>query len=227
MEEFVKSPEWFGTAVIGAIIAACGFVGKLIIDLFQSILEKRQRNRAKLIELRSLLRASNSAFKIQKRHAKRLTASIKKGHGEYKNVKGYEKVMSSAYKILNERQKELHAIIRGMTMHALYPTNKETLAWLKKDTYFKAQRNEFASKLSHLEAHLILWIAKYKARIPDDLTRALIYMADEEAHGVGFPDGLDSLVDNKTGLEWEKKKVDKEMEEKEDEESVEELLKVG
>jgi len=41
--------------------------------------------------------------------------------------------------------------------------------------------------LAQLEAHLVLWVAKYEAWISDQPEHALVFLADEEKHGVGFP----------------------------------------
>jgi len=46
-----------------------------------------------------------------------------------------------------------------------------------------------------LQAHLLLWLAKYEIWIPASPEHALVYLADEKEHGVGFPRGLDELVD--------------------------------
>jgi hypothetical protein len=53
----------------------------------------------------------------------------------------------------------------------------------------------FASELRTLESHLRLWEAKYQEWIPEHPEHALVYLADEEAHGIGFPKNIDTLVD--------------------------------
>jgi hypothetical protein len=113
---------------------------------------------------------------------------------------GYDRMFSKAYSVFTPDEKELHAIIRSLTMYSLRPTNQSLLNWLKSDTYFKAQKpsqgilGELAEKLATLEAHLILWHAKYKAWIPGTPEHALVYLADEEKHGIGFPSGIDDVV---------------------------------
>jgi hypothetical protein len=53
-------------------------------------------------------------------------------------------------------------------MYSLRPTNQSLLNWLKSNTHSKAQKPspgilvELAEKLAALEAHLILWHAKYE-----------------------------------------------------------------
>jgi hypothetical protein len=41
----------------------------------------------------------------------------------------------------------------------------------------------------------LLLVFKYETWIPRNPKHALVYMADEQQHGLGFPDGIDQLVD--------------------------------
>jgi hypothetical protein len=72
--------------------------------------------------------------------------------------------------------------------------------WLKNDRLFKdvnqktAARKELAEQLRTLELHLNLWHAKYEMWIPNEPKHALVYLADEEQHGVGFPSGIEQTV---------------------------------
>jgi hypothetical protein len=87
-----------------------------------------------------------------------------------------------------------------MTINALYPTNLAMMEWLKNDSYFKASRRktgpyrDLAQNLAELDVHLLLWRAKYEAWIPNSPQHALVYMADENAHGVRFPTDLDHII---------------------------------
>jgi len=74
-----------------------------------------------------------------------------------------------------------------------------SVKWIQDDSYFKAQNGEgplgkLAGELAKLELHLILWLAKYEAWIPEFKAHALVYLADEKKHGVGFPSGIDELI---------------------------------
>jgi len=191
--------EWLGSALLGATIAALGYVLKLLIELFQSSQDKKRQRRSSLIELRSLLRASRVGFQIQQDHAKTLVDLIQ-GDENVEELAGYEAKISTAYASLNKEEKELHGLIRSLTINTLRPTNKSILAWLKRDMYFKAQKNEMANQLAILESHLILWLAKYEAWIPQNPEHALIYMADENKHGVGFPKKIDELIEDETNF---------------------------
>lgn len=195
MDTIMQTPEWLGTAVIGAIIAALGYVAKVMIEAIQSYIEKKRILKARLVELQSLLRASQTAFIIQNKHAKMLTEWIRTNHAGVKMSVGYENLIAAAFPVMNKEEKELHAIIRSMTIHALYPVNQAMREWLKADVFFKAQKSHLAVALRILESHLLLWIAKYEAWISTGLDHALIYMADEHKHGLGFPNEVDKLVD--------------------------------
>jgi hypothetical protein len=201
MDTLVRIPEWLGAAVIGAVIAALGYVGKLIIEFCQSIFEAQNTRRARLVELQSLLRSAWVSFAVQNDHAKRLLSMVQEQHVDVvAGEKGYERIFSKAYKVFTPDEKALHAIIRSITIHSLRQTNLSLSNWLKTDMYFKAQKSsqailgDLAEKLAVLEAHLILWHAKYEAWIPDTPEHALVYLADEEAHGIRFPSGIDEVV---------------------------------
>jgi hypothetical protein len=93
--------------------------------------------------------------------------------------------------------------------------------WLRSDDLFRTKvveierKNQLAENLSALEIHLLLWQAKYEYWIPDHPEHALVYMADESEHGLGFPkrrrvkkNGVDVEVD---GLDKDVAEVLKEL----------------
>ena len=203
MNTLLQIPDWLGTALVGATLAALGYVGKLFVELFQAFKERERTKRSKLIELQSLLRATKTAFVIQNSHARKLTNSIETNYsGIAEKYTGYEEKISRAFDSLNTEEKELHAIIRSITINTLYPINTSILEWLRSDNFFKATKSKkpefskLAAELVKLESHLLLWIAKYKAWIPEHNEHALVYMADENEHGLGFPSGIDERVDD-------------------------------
>jgi hypothetical protein len=75
------------------------------------------------------------------------------------------------------------------------------LEWLRSDTHYriplgkKGPDAELAVFLERLEAHLLLWMAKYHAWIEDRPEHALVYLADEQEHGLGFPQGIEEAID--------------------------------
>ena len=111
------------------------------------------------------------------------------------NTKGFGYTFVKYYPEFTNDEKELHAIIKGITVFLLHLTNEALLDWLKSDTYFKAQHHcglevltagpdqsskivslrmlgekrnilaEMAADLAALETHLVIWRAKYKATI--------------------------------------------------------------
>ena len=200
MNSLSAIPEWLGGAAVGAVIAALGYVAKIAMEAISAVRRDRNARRASLVRLQSLLRASRVSFLIQNELAQRLLADIQRNHPDVSTAGGYESAISNAYDKLSRDERELHTVIRGYTTAALRPTNMEILEWVKSDSYFKAQHSraglvgEFAEKLAHLEAHLLLWHAKYEAWIPDQPHHALVYLADEQRHGLGFPPSLDDTV---------------------------------
>jgi hypothetical protein len=74
------------------------------------------------------------------------------------------------------------------------------LDWPQADTDYRNAKGKsgveatLAVLLNQLDAHVLLWLAKYEAWIPDQPHHALVYLDDEEKHGVRFPPGLDATV---------------------------------
>jgi hypothetical protein len=196
-----EGPFWASGAVIGAVIAGLGYVGKQFVDLLLGLWRNHKTQRARLIALRSLLRASNATFLAQQKLAERLYESLAAANPQQAFSDGYERVFAQSFQHFSPEQRELHSVIRGMTEHSMRPLNAAISKWLKRDTTFKVPRRsggpraELASKLIDLEAHLVLWLAKYRAWIPGHDNHALVYLADEEQTGVGFPTGVDQLVE--------------------------------
>jgi hypothetical protein len=211
MTQILQIPEWLGAALAGALIAAVGYVAKLILEWVGAVNERRRVRRARLVALYSLLRAGEVAFLIQEGHRDELTASIQARDPVTVNsliVKGYDHLFARAYPGMTQDEKELHEIIRTITENTIRPINELLLQWVREDDYFKAQawghgpKAELATNLSLLEAHLLLWFAKYKVWIPDQPTHALVYLADEKNHGVGFPKGLQPVVESILKKGW-------------------------
>ncbi len=194
-------PEWFATAAFGAIIAALGYVSKLLIESWQRTKQTRRERFAALVQLESLLRAAKVAFRIQREHRNRLHNWIESDHPEAAIEEGFERQFVAAYPNFSAKEKQLHGIIRGITEHSMKPVNEALSAWLRNDLYFKVQRGRdgkrtvFAQTLADLEAHLLLWHAKYAVWIPNHPVHALVYMVDEERHGLGFPPKTDEIVE--------------------------------
>ncbi len=203
MEDLNSFPEWVGTALIGAVIAALGYVSKLFVDAWISWRHARAARLSRLLSMSSLLHASYTAFRIQKGHAKRLRDMVHNNHPDHRaTCPGFERLFSSLFDQFTPEETELHAIVRSITEHALRPLNQQMSNWLANDIDFRTargaegKRGQLANKLNLLDSHLLLWHAKYEAWIPANRSHALVYMADEEQHGVGFPRGIERLVDD-------------------------------
>ena len=190
-----------GTAVAGAIVAAVGYVGKLLVDLALEFDKSKRDRRSQLVELRSLLRVTKASFFIQRQHAIHLGDMLRQRDPSRAAAGGYERIFASNYHSLTPEEKELHGIIRGITMYALSPTNAKIIEWIQRDTYFRGQQKserqigKLPDYLSDLHTHLLLWVAKYETWIPDKPEHALIYLDDEEKHGIGFPKGIDDQIE--------------------------------
>ena len=207
MDGSIQIPEWLGAAIIGAVIAALGYVAKLVIQWITELRSESRTRRARLVELLSLLKAGQTAFNIQCEQREKLSELIENREtNRVTSYKGYEELFTKAYDTMNDSEKELHSIIQGVTMYTLKPLNDLTLKWLQEDTYFKAVTKikdtkptvnaVLAKQLLALEAHLYLWHAKYNTWIPDKPAHSLVYLADEKRHGVGFPDDIEDDVQN-------------------------------
>jgi hypothetical protein len=214
--EWLKSiPEWLGVAILGAVFAVAGYVGKSTVDWWQEKQKERAATVAQLQTMQSLLSASRAMFDLQQIQLKRLMALLEKSHPkEYRESSGYEEIISRCYATMNEQEKELHGIIRAYTEHSLRKVNQAMSDWLKADTTFKTgnvpsvRHRELADELIALEIHLLLWHAKFESWIPGHLEHALVYMADEKEHGLGFP-GRRESVEN--GIAVERRGVDAEV----------------
>jgi len=195
--------EWISAPLLAAAIAALGFVAKLLID---AGLEWRQSVRvreARLVHLQSLLLASKRVFDLQCEIRDPLCDEFV---AKDPNLDGspYDEILARGFLIADATQKMTHGLIRQYTISAMRPLNESMLDWLAADNYYKlgsrkASLKSLAMALRTLEAHLILWRAKYEFWIPDKPERALVYMADEREHGAGFPTGIEDLVERLTG----------------------------
>ncbi len=217
--DFAQTPEWLATGLLTAALAAFGYVLKQIVEGFiawdREQKHTNETRRTRLIALHSILRASKAVFDTQRTLRNSLAEDIKlaesipsqaeEGYAAaalraQAGADGYEALFSRHYTQLTPEQRELHALIRSYTMHAIRPLNQAALEWLRADTFYKSpadpagQVGKLARQLAQLEAHLILWFAKYETWIPDQPHHALVYLGDEQQHGIGFPVGIERLI---------------------------------
>lgn len=195
-------PDAVVGALVAAGIAALGYVGKLAVQGWQAWRRARAERIARLQHLRSLLRAAQVAFDVQKQQRDRLAKLLDENHPDHGlGGRGYEWLFSGLYEAFTPEERDLHVVIRGYTEHALHPLNKDMLEWLRSDSHYRVASGktgrdaELAAYLERLEAHLLLWMAKYHAWIANRPEHALVYLADEQKHGLGFPHGIEAAVD--------------------------------
>jgi hypothetical protein len=195
-----------GDVVVGilvpALVAALGYVGKQIAESLREWRAVREQRRARLHQLGALLQASQAAFRVQRAQVGRLAQRLAAKHGdELEASVAYERLFSRLYDQFDSDEKDLHRVIRAYTEHGLRPLNEAMLAWLRADIDHRTtdgksgKKLELAKLLNQLDAHLLLWLAKYEAWIPNRPQHALVYLADEEEHGLGFPHGIDDAVE--------------------------------
>lgn len=187
-------------AVFGAFTATAGYFGKMIVEAYVKWSDRQAERRAGLVEMQSFLLASHSVFKTQINLASDLCEEIERADPTLSSL-GYDEILARGFRrnLLSEAQKSQHGLIRAYTEKALLPLNKDMLAWLAKDHFFKNQNDDLGAALRRLEAHLVLWMAKYEFWLPDHPERALVFLADELDHGVGFPKGIEAMVLKRTG----------------------------
>jgi membrane protein required for beta-lactamase induction len=96
-------PDWLAAAVVGAALAALGYVGKLILEWLASIRQASAARRAKLAQLSSLLRATWVAYSIQNDHARRLESMVRQNHPAAPQEEGFERLFATLCPHFNAR----------------------------------------------------------------------------------------------------------------------------
>lgn len=200
-----------GTAdgvLIGAVVAALGYVGKEGVQAVRKWRREREERRVRLNRMQALLWASRTAFVVQCAQRDRLAGRLaSRFRDDLPEEPGYERLFTHLYKRFDAEEQDLHAVIRGYTEHALRPINQAMRAWLENDIDYRTTHGksgveaEFAEQLNQLDAHLLLWLGKYESWIPDRPDHALVYLADEAEHGLGFPAGIEDTLAQMLGRE--------------------------
>ena len=192
--DFQTLPPWQGTAIAGATIAVVGHVWTQLMQWRAKIRESERSRRSRLSELYSAIRAGDAAWAVQCEHRDTLEALIKKRSPELaEQSRGFDHLFKLAYQTMTPEEHALHDMVRAITIHTVRPINRSLLKWLTADTEFRIRpidsspRGDLAGYLQKLEVHLILWEAKYQIWIPKHPELALVYLADEERHGIEFP----------------------------------------
>ena len=193
------------TAVlVSGALAAAGWAGQSLYGTWRRRKRERTQTAIHLSRLMSLLNTASNLFDIQQEQVRRLEGELKRNHpAEYGSGNGYDDELSRLHHLMTESERSLHEVIRGYTEHSMRTVNQAMTSWLNDDTVFKTggapvtRPHQLAARLSELELHLLLWHAKFRSWIPGHQERALVYMDDEKAHGLGFPRATTKEVDGK------------------------------
>ena len=201
MEFLSQIPEWFGKALISAVSAVIGFFGKELWNWGKARHQSKQLRRARLEQLARLLNESVNLYSSQRAQAQRLFESIERSSpNAVAPGLSLDQVFSRAFPALSEEQAQLHAIIRGITATSLKRVNTEMADWLRSDDWFRQPAHaskdlkRLAQALQQLELHLNEWQAKFSSVFEKQSAISLNYLAAEEAHGTGFPGGIEGIV---------------------------------
>jgi hypothetical protein len=188
----------------GALLGGASYLVRSLHGWWTQRRKERGELVASLHRIAAHLRTSKSLFDVQSDLVKRLDGSLKLLPSGEIGTLGYEATFTLLREHFTDEQKDLHGMVRAITVNGLLPVNQAASEWLDQDTIFKTgmaplkSPDTFASWLRQLELHLTLWHAKYRYWIPD-ARHALVYLADEEDHGVRFPIGIEDIVDEALG----------------------------
>ena len=200
--DLLAIPDWLGTAVTGTVAAVIGFLAKAEIDRRRQLRARESELRERLKRLASLLHHSASVFTDQNKLVRRLSSQLAERLGSALDTgRGFDEDFFVAYELFTTDDRELHSIIRGITMNSLRSVNDQLSQWLSGDTDFKtyvgadAHRAELKLFLQRLERHLSRWHDKYMSILVEDSKRSLVYLGDEKEQGEPFPTGIEQVVE--------------------------------
>lgn len=203
-------PEWLLTTITTGLTAALGVAAKYAWDYGMEKKVLRKTRIAKLEKLKGLLNESHGLFKMQNKLVSRLALDVQtrmSSSGSLTDtVNGYEAFFVQHYDTFTEVEKDNHSMIRATTLNSINRVNDEMLKWMEDSLDFKSNSvrclrkacgKELGEALTQLELHLNLWQDKFAIWMKNE-KHCVVYLADEEHHGVGFPKEIDTLVDTAT-----------------------------
>lgn len=121
------------------------------------------------------LNASHDAFIDQARIRNRLLRML--GHDprtfDWENL---EETLAQAYPNLNDEQRTLFDLIRGITENSLFHRNKEMLTLLNVNSNYFHELPEFKD----LQGHIELWLAKFEAILKQRQDYCIVYVGLKE-----------------------------------------------
>ncbi len=207
----MENVSWIMDSIKTGAPALVGFLVKYLWDYYNSRKQLKQERIRKLEDLKSMLEESKNLFVMQNKLLRRLCDEVCeriKCDATY-NTNGYEHFLTQNYDNMTDIEKDTHSVIRGTTMNSINIVNQELEKWIQADREFKINSvknlrvisfgSEFAKQLNQLELHLNLWRDKYNVWMKNE-KHCVVYLDDEERHGVGFPTGIEDMVDEALGL---------------------------
>ena len=196
--------SWISEAIGTGLASIFGFFAKYGWDYFQAK-KQVQKDRIKRLEtLKGMLVESGNLFVMQNKLLNRLVSTMtERLKLDSPDSIGFQSFICDHYEQMDEHERDMHSVIRGTTMNSMKIVNTEMLKWLKEDNEFKINsvkyiREKFgegvADQLNQLELHLNLWHDKYAVWMESE-KHCVVYLDDDEKHGVGFPTGIENVID--------------------------------
>jgi hypothetical protein len=186
-------------ALVAGALAALGYAGRSAYREFRSYRTSRAKREVRLLQLSSLLRSSKDAFGSQVTQCRLLMDLLVQRLADVDVSQGYDHLFYTQFSHFTSTEREKFDIIRGITQFALRPLNREMLAWLDADVDYRTELSaagtpgKLAESLNILASHLTLWLAQYEVSMSDP-RHALVFLADEKHSGIGFPVGIERIV---------------------------------
>ena len=113
MPDAPAPPFWAAPALLAAVEAALGFVGKTVVDLVLRLREAARERKSRLIELYAVLRAGDVAFAVQRELLERLAVRLRDRLPETANLQpGFDRLFAATYAGMNDEERQLHMLIR-------------------------------------------------------------------------------------------------------------------
>lgn len=190
--------------IIGAVLTAIGF---LLRPIFQTRQEKRKSRESALLRLKrleALLDEAYGVFVTQNKQRNRLMKQLRLREEDIlRSGVGYDETFYRLYDKMDEDERELFEIVRGMTRYSMHGVNERIRAWLEENSSVRdmlgrnSQEIEKLDKdLLQLRLHLSAWFAKYHAVFEGNAKRSLVYLNDEKRQGIGFPTSIANSLSN-------------------------------
>jgi len=200
--------------LFGALIAALfGALGYLLRDVFESRKrrrEEREQERRELEDaitqlrhLQSLLEEAYGVFVTQNVQRNRLMQQIRRNQPDFDPAGlGYDETFYRLYDEMDEAERDLFQVVRGMTEYSMHSVNTRLRQWLEDNVnlpHVFARHGEdieaLTESLDQLRLHLHHWFSKYHTVFSTSEKRSLVYLGDEKQQGLQFPGGLSQQLE--------------------------------